>query len=247
MPSRLLLRVVMLVNVGRGRCLGREPHAGLPFGDHAGHPHDAQFVDLVCVGIEVALVCSPRSGCPDRHSDGSWRGARFAVFAIVPISVLTLGTAALASPSARNHGRDSHAAHSGALVADSSSSANGGAHVHSASGVSATVVDDKGFSQLSNGHHHAIVWHELDPVTDAELDRQLDLTRQAAARFPTLADAAAAGYKPAGPYGPGTGIHYIGGSGGAITSDGSLTDSALLNPGHAALRRHGTRTRSSPA
>ena len=48
------------------------------------------------------------------------------------------------------------------------------------------------------------------------------------ARFPTLADAAAAGYRPAGPYGPGAGIHYIGGTGGKVTEDGSLTDEALV-------------------
>jgi hypothetical protein len=117
-----------------------------------------------------------------------------------------------------------------ALLADATV-AGTGAHVHSAAGVTTTAVDDKGFSLLSNGHHHAIAWHDLDPVTQAELDRQLDLTRRAAARFPTLGDAAAAGYKPAGPYGPGAGIHYIGGIPGAVTADGSLTDDALLNPG----------------
>jgi hypothetical protein len=105
------------------------------------------------------------------------------------------------------------------------------AHVHTDGAIAAVAGDDKGFSALSNGHHHAIVIHDLDPVTQAELDRQLALTRQAAAAFPTLGAAAAAGYRPAGTYGPGQGIHYIGGSGGAPSPDGSLTDDALLHPG----------------
>ena len=105
------------------------------------------------------------------------------------------------------------------------------AHVHTETTLAGAAVDDGGFSSLSNGHHHAIVTHDLDPVTQAELDRQLSLTRQAAATYPTLGAAVAAGYRPAGTYGPGTGIHYIGGSGGAQSSDGSLTDDALLHPG----------------
>src|SRR4051794_34549 len=102
-------------------------------------------------------------------------------------------------------------------------------HVHDAGLAAAT--DDGGFSALSNGHHHAVVAHDLDPVTQAELDRQLSLTRQAAAAYPTLEAAVAAGYRPAGTYGPGTGIHYIGGTGGLQSSDGSLTDDGLLHPG----------------
>jgi hypothetical protein len=230
-PSRLLLRVVMLVNVGVLGAWAVSRTSGLPFGDHAGHPHDAQFVDLVCVGIEIALVCIAAIWLTRPSLGREWRGARLALFAIVPISVLTLGTAALASPSARNHSDDSHTAHTTTLATDATSGAATGAHVHAASGVPPAAVDDKGFALLSNGHHHAIVWHDLDPVTNAELNRQLDLTRQVAARFPTLADAAAAGYKPAGPYGPGAGIHYIGGGAGTITAEGSLTDSALVNPG----------------
>jgi len=231
MPSRPLLRAVMLVNVSAVGAWAVSRTSGLPLGEHAGHPHAAQFVDLVCVGLELTLVCLAALWLSRPSLGRDWHGARLVVFAIVPTAVLALGTAALASPSARNHVDDSHAPHAAIVAADGTTSAAAGAHVHSATDLSATAVNDRGFSLLSNGHHHAITWHDLDAVTQAELDRQLDLTRQAAARFPTLADAAAAGYRPAGPYGPGAGIHYIGGSGGTVTADGSLTDSALLNPG----------------
>ena len=104
-------------------------------------------------------------------------------------------------------------------------------HVHTDAASRARRARTKVSSRSSNGHHHAIVTHELDPITQAELDRQLSLTRQAAAAFPTLGAAAVAGYRPAGTYGPGTGIHYIGGTSGAQSPDGSLTDDALLHPG----------------
>lgn len=104
-------------------------------------------------------------------------------------------------------------------------------HVHGDASLAGAVGDDEGFSALSNGHHHAIVSHDLDPVTQTELDRQLSLTREAAATYPTLGAAVAAGYRPAGSYGPGSGIHYIGGTGGQQSADGSLTDDALLHPG----------------
>ncbi len=55
-PTRPLLRVTMLVNVFAVGVWMISRTWGLPFGAEAGHPHDAQFIDLVCVGIEVALV-----------------------------------------------------------------------------------------------------------------------------------------------------------------------------------------------
>lgn len=235
-PSRTLLRIVMVVNVLAIGAWGVSRTWGLPIGDHAGHPHDVQFVDLVCVAIEVALVVLCGLWLSRPSFGGQWHGARLAMFALVPVAVLALATAALASPSARNHAHDSHGghAHDGSLTA-AAAAASGGAgcattadeHTHC---VATAPGVDKGFSALTNGHHHAIVWHDLDPATQAELDRQLDLTRQAAARYPTLADAVAAGYRPAGGYSPGAGIHYVGGVGGEARPDGSLSDETLLHP-----------------
>jgi len=73
---------------------------GLPFGEHAWHPHDPSFVDLACVGLEVAFValagvvlCRPALG----QDTGR---AGLATTAVASVAVLTLATAALASPSA---------------------------------------------------------------------------------------------------------------------------------------------------
>jgi hypothetical protein len=52
----------------------------------------------------------------------------------------------------------------------------------------------------------------LDPATQATLTRQLSDARTVALRYPTVADATAAGYHlVGGGFGPGSGAHYIGG------------------------------------
>ena len=51
----------------------------------------------------------------------------------------------------------------------------------------------------------------LDPATRAALAAQLTAARDVALRYPTVADAEAAGYHlVGGGYGPGAGAHYIG-------------------------------------
>src|SRR6476659_7247130 len=48
-PSRGLLRVTMIVNVFAIGVWMISRTWGLPFGEESGQPHDAQFIDLVCV------------------------------------------------------------------------------------------------------------------------------------------------------------------------------------------------------
>jgi hypothetical protein len=72
------------------------------------------------------------------------------------------------------------------------------------------VVNDRGFSQLENGVQHT---HGFDlPMSQsdrAELAREMNLARDTALRYPTLADAQAAGMFRAGPFSPGLGTHMI--------------------------------------
>lgn len=237
-PSRTLLRSVMVVNVLAIGAWMVSRTWGLPIGEHAGHPHEAEFVDLACVTIEVMLVIACGVWLARPTLGHQWRGARLALLAVIPISVLSIATAALASPSARDHAHGTHMDHTHAVIGEALVAVNGSADAAGCSTAAdghthcpvTAAVDDKGFSALSNGHHHVIAWHDQDAATQAELDRQLDLTRQAAARFPTLADAAAAGYRPAGGYGPGAGIHYVGGAPAESRPDGSLSDETLLHP-----------------
>jgi hypothetical protein len=50
---------------------------------------------------------------------------------------------------------------------------------------------------------------ELDRATQEQLDAQLAQTQTLVERYPTIADAEAAGYRRAGPFSPGLGTHYI--------------------------------------
>jgi hypothetical protein len=73
-----------------------------------------------------------------------------------------------------------------------------------------------------NGHHvHGVKAQDvaaeqqpdvpLDAATRTALKDQLVVARDTALRYPTVADAAAAGYHLIGGFGPGSGAHYVGG------------------------------------
>jgi hypothetical protein len=133
------------------------------------------------------LLFRPRIGA--RFARGG-----FAAAGIVSLGVLALTTGALASPGARNHAAHSHGA---------GAAADGHTHGGLPAG------DDKGFSQLHNGQHdHNMVLHTLDPGTKQALDAQLAVTREVAAKTPTVADAVKQGWQRVGPYFPGIGAHY---------------------------------------
>lgn len=80
-----------------------------------------------------------------------------------------------------------------------------GAHDHADGGADGGA--DKGLGMLSNGHHEAMEYTELDAPTQEQLDQMIELSRQAVADYPTLADAHAAGWRNAGPFSPGLGLH----------------------------------------
>jgi hypothetical protein len=214
-PTRGLLRAAVVVNLAAigGWIVSRV--WGLPFGAHSGHAEDAGFVDLTCVGFEVALVIACIVLAARPRGAGVHGLAGYAVAAIVGVGVVGLATAALASPGARDH-----AAHSHGL-------AGSGGHVHGGQ----PAVDDKGFSLIHNGQHDHHMIHTLDAPTQHALDAQLAVTRELAARTPTVADAQAQGYSRVGPYFPGIGAHYMRGYGDQTTNpDGVIDGTDLRNP-----------------
>ncbi|HEX4904327.1 MAG TPA: hypothetical protein VFU93_02665 [Acidimicrobiales bacterium] len=185
--------------------------SGLPFGAHEGEAESMTIVDLTTVALEVATLLLAARLLLLRPS-GSRLAARAMTFGI-PVLAVVAASAALASPDARSHGGtahdDGHAAATPALAA----------------------LQERGFGTFMNGHAHDIVQTTLDPVTQAELDRQLDITRELAAEFPTLQDAVDAGYRRAGPYVPGLGVHMIKFDGeGYLNPDGVMDDVDLRHP-----------------
>jgi hypothetical protein len=201
-PSKVLLTAGIAVNAALIAAWAVSRTAGIPFGPHAGHPETASFIDLACVGIEAGLIALAALLVARPEFGSSW--TRADAFVLVSAGVLALATAAVVSPSARNHAAGAHGDHH--------------------------AVDDKGLSLLTNGHHHEIQNVKLDPATQEILDEQLDVTRDVARKYPTVADAEAAGYRRAGPYSPGLGAHYIAYGGDQFNADGIVDDNDLAHP-----------------
>jgi hypothetical protein len=201
-PSRGLLRFTMLSTAAFIGVWAVSRTWGLPVGEHAGHPHDAAFVDLVAVGIEVALVALAGVWLSRPDWGRGWRRSALAAAAVVPLAVVALATAAIASPSARDHAHTSH----GVASASAAGAAAADGHAH---GSTVAAVDDKGLSKLSNGHQHASAPEvKLDPATQTALTQQLAQLTPLITRYPNIAAAEAAGYRRAGPFSPGLGTHY---------------------------------------
>ena len=64
-----------------------------------------------------------------------------------------------------------------------------------------------GYSLLANGHQHDIKDRPMTSDERAEIDKLVTATAPIIQKYPTLKDAEAAGYRKAGPFGPGVGQH----------------------------------------
>jgi hypothetical protein len=178
----------------------------MPFGPLEHTFESPTPVDVTCVILEgVAAVVAAVALVRPRLTAG-WKAHTIVFASVIPVAALLAGGLAVTSPSASAH----------------SDTAAGTGHSHS--------KDDLGFYLLGNGHHHAITTHAQDPVTQAELDRQLAITREVAATYPTVASAEAAGYKRAGPYSPGLGAHYTKTGAAELNADGVVDDEDLHHP-----------------
>jgi hypothetical protein len=178
----------------------------MPFGPLEHTFEAASPVDVTCVILEggAALVAAITLVRP--RLTAGWKAHTIVFASVIPVAALVAGLVAVASPSAGAH----------------TDAAGATGHAHS--------KDDLGFYLLGNGHHHAIAEHAQDPVTQAELDRQLAITREVAAAHPTVASAEADGYKRAGPYSPGLGAHYTRTGPQELNADGIVDDEDLRHP-----------------
>lgn len=97
--------------------------------------------------------------------------------------------------------------------------------------MSTTAVDDRGFAKLANGEQHSHGFTQAVPKADrVVLSHQMELARQTALRYPTVADAEAAGLHRAGPFSPGLGAHYINYANSGGAPGGIMTDDAIGKP-----------------
>ncbi len=230
--SRGVLRATVAVNVALVAVWAVSRTAGLPFGEHSGHPETVSLVDGATVALEVLAVVLA-IGLLTRPGARLARSVGLAAAGAGAALVLT--TAAIASPSARDHAAGSHGAHgagdaSGAMAGHDHGGEESAAagHDHDAAAGGETA-DDLGFGALANGHQHE---SGVEPLTTDEmvaLAGQLAVTTQLMEQYPTLAAAEAAGWTRAGPFSPGLGVHYSGPQYG-LNPDGRMDESDLLAP-----------------
>jgi hypothetical protein len=216
-PRRWVLAASVAVNVAIVAAWVVSRTSGLPVGGHPGHAASVSLVDGVCVALEVgAIVLAGVLLAGARLPGLAGRGPALAA----AFGAVVVATAAIGSPSARDHASASHGEHGdhGAEMA--------AGHDH---GAAAPGVDP-GFAALSNGHQHER--GQDAPLTDAErvtLAGQLATTADLVRQFPTIAAAEAAGWRRAGPFSPGLGTHYRA-SGFVLNPDGNMDPEDLATP-----------------
>jgi hypothetical protein len=231
--SRFALRAAVVVNAGLIGVWVVSRVWGLPWGSHAWHPENVSSVDLTCVVIEGVLIVVAAALLMRPAFAGILNHASLLTGVLVPIGVVALASGVLLSPSARNHAHGSHDEGTASGHSHDGGEASGGGH-HDAS------TDDLGFSALSNGHQHGSGEVDLDPRTQELLDEELAETRELIDKYPTVADAEAAGYRRAGPFTPGLGTHYVnygsytGGSNDALVGSYETMVPVLIYNGHEA-------------
>ena len=208
-PTRSLLTAGVLLNAGILGVWAVSRVWGVPVGPDAWTPESIALSDAlssVCelgiVALALAVLVRPAM---------AQRQLRPAV-AVPVVGVAGLGVAVVSS-----------LAFTPALASSQHHDA-GGSHAHSAT----ASGHDHGLA--SSGHQHGVTTlngqqvkgvkaadvaaesqpdQPLDATTRATLKTQLTEARDFALRYPTVADATAAGYRLAGGFAPGSGAHYI--------------------------------------
>jgi hypothetical protein len=230
-PTRLVLGITIITNVAFIGAWAVSRTAGLPVGPNSGIAEEMSVVDLTAVALEAGLIVLAVAVLfrPRLAEISLPPGLGVAL----PLAVIAITSTVLASPEARNHAHGDEAVAAGAAgMPGAAVAADGHSHGGAAPAATAAAVtaDDRGLSLLTNGHHHQIRELPMSPATTEELKRQLAITQEVAERYPTVADAMAAGYRRAGPYSPGLGAHYTITNAAALNFDGIVDDEDLRNP-----------------
>jgi len=166
----------------------------------SGHGAMPGAVESLRVGLEVAIVLVAATLLLRPMLGLRWDSAVIVMASVLPVAVIAATTAVLVTQTS-----DAAAGHRGPP-----------APVSSGQGAQATVAvpgsTSSRFLQIASGNDteksELKPFVPLDPQDQAVLDQQLAVAAQAAMRFPTVADAKAAGMVLAGGMAPGVGAHY---------------------------------------
>jgi hypothetical protein len=201
-PTKSLLTAGVLLNTGILGVWAISRVWGVPIGPDAWTPEDVGWSDAlssVCeVGIVVlALAVLVRPAVAQRK-------LRPAV-AIPVVGIAGLGVAVVSSlaftPALASSGGHHETGGSETKGSVAAAGHDHGPTTLNGQKVSGVKAQDVAAEEQPN--------QPLDPTTRAALKAQLAEARDFAMRYPTVADATAAGYRLAGGFAPGSGAHYI--------------------------------------
>jgi len=217
-PTRTVLRVGILLNVAIVVLWAVSRVAGMPFGDDPWVAEAVTFPDTLATVLEVLAVV----GSYLLLAGGLERRAvprAVAVFGGVGLALalvgLTTASVAPALSGGHSHGAVGH------THTDLATGAGGvGGHDHGTGAVVAGIESGNGTSPCeqaganvegnSHGHSGPAAQQVItDPATRTLLAQQLATARAAALKYPTAADAIAAGYRRITTYIPCIAAHYI--------------------------------------
>jgi hypothetical protein len=215
-PTRRLLTAGVLLNAGIIGVWAMSRIWGVPVGPNAWTPETVSLADALSSGCEAGIVALSLAVLV-RPAVAQYKLSP--AFAVPAVGIAGLGVAVISSlaltpafASSHDHGDTSGRGHSVAAP---------GGHVHGASTLNGRRVQGVKAADVAAESQPD---QPLDPATRATLQEQLTEARGFAMRYPTVADATAAGYKLAGGFAPGSGAHYI--------SYGGLSKPGAIEPSH---------------
>jgi hypothetical protein len=190
---------------------------GVPFGPGAGEPEPVELADAVATACElvflvVGLAVVARPGLTEKPLAPrlAWPTVALGGVALAALSTVSL-TPGFAGGHAHGGGDDDGGHGHAAMSAEQHEAMGHGAQVIAADGTS--PCEEAGIANEGNsgghGHRGPTSYEPLDRATRSELAVQVAAADAVVARYPTVADAEAAGYRRVSPYVPCIAAHYI--------------------------------------
>lgn len=152
-PSKRLLQVGILANIVFIGVWALSRTKGLPFGLEGGVPEAATFIDITCAALEGALVVACAAFAKKPRLGENFETGALVAASIVPLGVVMLTTAVLASPSASSHDHGHDASNVAAGSPAGSATMDHGAMDHANGAMDHTNMDHAapGAMDHSNG------------------------------------------------------------------------------------------------
>jgi hypothetical protein len=212
-PTRWLLAAGALLNAGILGVWAVSRVWGVPIGPDAWTPEAVGWSDALSSVCELGIVALALAVLV--RPEVAQRKLRPAV-AVPVVGIAGLGVAVISSlafaPALASSSHDDHAA-----SGNDTQSSVASDHQHGVTTLNGQEV--KGV-KAADVKEESQPNQPLDATTRATLKTQLSDARDFALRYPTVADATAAGYRLAGGFAPGSGAHYI--TYGGLTGQGAF-------------------------